>query len=159
MPVVRQQATVNLKRMPCKQCCLGYRRKRLSSLMKIFLHKRIDAYRWDLWGVAYLINGGCSDDSFEYFRCWLIGQGEAAYKQVLAEPQSILSFLEGDEEEVECEALMYASSRAYESLVGEAMSPLKKEYSGAAHPAEPAGEPWEEEDLESRFPKVAERYS
>ena len=34
-----------------------------------------DSYRWDLWGAAYLANGGCSDDGFDYFRGWLIGQG------------------------------------------------------------------------------------
>ena len=26
------------------------------------------AYAVDMWGAAYLINGGCSDDGFEYFR-------------------------------------------------------------------------------------------
>lgn len=26
------------------------------------------SYRGDLWAAAYLINGGCSDDGFEYFR-------------------------------------------------------------------------------------------
>ncbi|WP_455569765.1 DUF4240 domain-containing protein [Streptomyces werraensis] len=25
-----------------------------------------------LWAAAYLINGGCSDDGFDYFRGWLI---------------------------------------------------------------------------------------
>jgi hypothetical protein len=29
----------------------------------------------DQWGAAYLANGGCSDDGFDYFRGWLIGQG------------------------------------------------------------------------------------
>lgn len=37
----------------------------------IFSTKIETAYRWDLWGAAYIINGGCSDDGFEYFRCWL----------------------------------------------------------------------------------------
>jgi len=26
-------------------------------------------------GAAYIINGGCSDDGFEYFRRWLVLQG------------------------------------------------------------------------------------
>ena len=30
------------------------------------------SYSWNLWGAAYLINGGCSDDGFDYFRAWLI---------------------------------------------------------------------------------------
>jgi len=32
---------------------------------RIFFAKRVLAYRWDIWGVAYLVNGGCSDDGFE----------------------------------------------------------------------------------------------
>jgi hypothetical protein len=26
-----------------------------------------ESYGWDLWGAAYLVNGGCSDDGFDYF--------------------------------------------------------------------------------------------
>lgn len=31
-------------------------------------------YRWDVWAAAYLIGGGCSDDSFMDFRAGLIAQ-------------------------------------------------------------------------------------
>ena len=37
------------------------------------------SYRVDLWGAAYLINGGASDDGFEYFRGWLMTQGRAVF--------------------------------------------------------------------------------
>lgn len=43
-------------------------------------------YRADLWGAAYVINGGCSDDGFDYFRAWLIGRGQVAYEAALASP-------------------------------------------------------------------------
>jgi Protein of unknown function (DUF4240) len=111
------------------------------------------AYRWDLWGVAYLINGGCSDDGFEYFRGWLISQGQQAYETVLADPQRILEFLTGNEEELECEALLYASRNTYEDVTGEAMPPA-----AAIEPSQPAGAPWQEAELRDRFPKIAERY-
>jgi len=45
-----------------------------------------DSYRVDLWGAAYLINGGCSDDAFEYFRGWLIVQGRGTYERIVADP-------------------------------------------------------------------------
>lgn len=32
-------------------------------------------YRRDLWAAAYIIGGGCSDDSFIDFRAGLIAQG------------------------------------------------------------------------------------
>lgn len=120
---------------------------------RIFREKLIEAYRWDLWGVAYLINGGCSDDGFDYFCCWLIGQGRQVFETVLSDPQRILSCLEGDEEDVECEGLLYASHYAYEEVAGEEMPTI-----GMSRPLEPLGEPWEEEDLERRFPQVAARY-
>lgn len=47
------------------------------------------SYRADLWGAAYLINGGCSDDGFEYFRCWLILQGRATFAQAVKDPDSL----------------------------------------------------------------------
>src|SRR5947209_6471566 len=44
------------------------------------------AYKTDLWGAAYLINGGCSDDGFHHFRCWLVGMGRQVYEKALAKP-------------------------------------------------------------------------
>ncbi len=34
-----------------------------------------EAYTWGLWGAAYVVHGDCSDDGFEYFRCWLVSRG------------------------------------------------------------------------------------
>ena len=40
-----------------------------------------ESYGWKLWGAAYLINGGCSDDGFEYFRAWLTAQGQPCFRE------------------------------------------------------------------------------
>lgn len=48
-----------------------------------------DSYRGDLWVAAYLINGGCSDDGFEYFRGWLITQGREVFERAIADPDSL----------------------------------------------------------------------
>ncbi|MFJ6381287.1 DUF4240 domain-containing protein [Kitasatospora sp. NPDC092039] len=47
------------------------------------------SYRNPLWAAAYLINGGCSDDAFDYFRGWLIMQGRRVFERVLADPDSL----------------------------------------------------------------------
>ena len=60
------------------------------------------AYRRELWGAAYLINGGCSDDGFHYFCEWLILQGRTVYEAAIADPDSLADVLDG-EDEVECE--------------------------------------------------------
>ena len=49
----------------------------------------LEANRWGLWGAAHLMNGGCSDDGFKYFRDWLISEGEATFKTALADPDSL----------------------------------------------------------------------
>jgi hypothetical protein len=49
-----------------------------------------ESYRWELWGAAYLIGGGgCSDDGFDDFRGWLLGQGRATWQAALADPDSL----------------------------------------------------------------------
>ncbi|MGA3541693.1 DUF4240 domain-containing protein [Micromonosporaceae bacterium DT194] len=54
------------------------------------LHRVLVAsYREDLWGAAYLINGGASDDDFAHFRGWLMAQGRAVFARAVAEPDSL----------------------------------------------------------------------
>jgi hypothetical protein len=48
-----------------------------------------DSYRAPLWAAAYLINGGCSDDGFDYFRGWLIAQGRAVFERAVADPDAL----------------------------------------------------------------------
>jgi Protein of unknown function (DUF4240) len=46
-------------------------------------------YRWDVWAAAYLIGGGCSDDSFIDFRAGLIAQGRDWYQKAAVSPDSL----------------------------------------------------------------------
>ncbi|KAB2350214.1 DUF4240 domain-containing protein [Actinomadura rudentiformis] len=48
-----------------------------------------ESYLCDLWGAAYLINGGASDDGFEYFRGWLISEGREVFERAVADPDSL----------------------------------------------------------------------
>lgn len=59
------------------------------------------AYNWNLWGAAYIIQGGCSDDGFEYFRDWLLLQGRKVYEAALKDPDSLADVVSPDEGEVE----------------------------------------------------------
>ena len=45
-----------------------------------------EAYREDIWALAYLLMDGCSDDAFEYFRNWLVLQGRTTFDAVLRNP-------------------------------------------------------------------------
>jgi Protein of unknown function (DUF4240) len=47
------------------------------------------SYRNSLWAATSLINGGYSDDGFEYFRGWLIAQGRKVFVQSVANPETL----------------------------------------------------------------------
>jgi hypothetical protein len=47
------------------------------------------SFREDLWAAAYLINGGCSDDGFDYFRGWLLAHGREVFARSVREPDSL----------------------------------------------------------------------
>ncbi len=118
-------------------------------------HKCLDnAYRWDLWAVAYIVHGGCSDDSFEYFRCWLIGQGQIYFEAALENAESAANNIEPGED-ADGESLLYAASQAHEEATGEEEMPDYER----ARPAEPAGTPWDEEKVDELYPKLAKKFA
>ena len=47
------------------------------------------SYRNNLWAAAYVMNGGASDDGFDYFRGWLIAQGRETFERALTDPDSL----------------------------------------------------------------------
>ncbi len=59
------------------------------------LHRAYDA---NLWLGAVVIFGGCGDDKFSDFRCWLVAQGRDAFESALADPDSMadLEIADGD---------------------------------------------------------------
>ncbi|AQQ52594.1 DUF4240 domain-containing protein [Planococcus lenghuensis] len=80
------------------------------------------SYTSDLWAAAFIAMGGCSDDSFDYFRAWLISLGKHAYERAVADPESILPFLKAMEaagEVPELEGLLYVAGQAYEEKTGQ----------------------------------------
>ncbi|MCE2030022.1 DUF4240 domain-containing protein [Sessilibacter corallicola] len=116
-----------------------------------YRQKLVETYRWDLWGAAYLINGGCSDDGFDYFRDFLISEGEQVYKQALENPDS-LAELEY-EDEIELEDFRYAIDDAYTEKTGASLPQPNLQ-----QPDNPAGESWDEDELPQLFPKLAGKF-
>lgn len=55
------------------------------------------SYNGNLWGAAYLILGGCSDDGFDYFRAWLIAQGKEAFYSAIANPDSLVKIADDED--------------------------------------------------------------
>jgi hypothetical protein len=129
---------------------------------------RGELYRWDVWAAAYLIGGGCSDDSFIDFRAGIIGLGRDWYQKVAACPDSLAGhpgiasgpgpyfggpfFFEG---------LAYAAVEAFEQITGgqdlyDALGP--DPVTGLRPDQGPAGEDFDFDDdrqMHLRLPRLA----
>ena len=56
---------------------------------QIFYEYQHLSYKQKLWAAAAVMLGGCSDDSFDYFRGWLTAQGKEVFMNSLANPESL----------------------------------------------------------------------
>ncbi|WP_326662219.1 DUF4240 domain-containing protein [Streptomyces sp. NBC_00385] len=82
------------------------------------------SYRAPLWAAAYTINGGCSDDGFDYFRGWLIAQGREVFERVVTAPDTLAGLpvvraAAAEEVDLECEAVLGVAWDAYLEATGE----------------------------------------
>jgi hypothetical protein len=109
------------------------------------------ANHWDLFGAACLMNGGCSDDGFRYFRDWLISEGRETYERALADPDSLADFAPRDV--FELESFGYAAMEAYAE---HSDRELERDFSDEL--AVPEGREWDTDELPRLFPRLAARY-
>jgi hypothetical protein len=114
--------------------------------------RRVECYRWDLWAVAYIVNGGCSDDGFDYFRAWLITKGRKYFESALTDPVRAADGAGPDS--CECEDLLYVSATVYKEKTGGNLPTAE-----VLFPANPAGKPWEENELAQLYPALSARFS
>jgi hypothetical protein len=109
------------------------------------------SYSLPLWGAAYLIGGGCSDDGFEYFRGWLIAQGRTVFEAAMRDPDSLADH---SAESVECEDMLHVADRAYEATTG-------REMEGRSYTYPDLDDGWDFDDdteMKRRYPRLYARY-
>jgi hypothetical protein len=122
-----------------------------------------ESYRHDLWGAAYLINGGASDDGFDYFRGWLVAQGREIWEAASADPDSLADVVDEDlGEDFEGfagEGVLSVALHAYEASGGPAAEYWEVvEAAGIDTPDVPVGADFDFDDsgeMESRYPLLA----
>lgn len=111
------------------------------------------AYSWQVWGAAYLINGGCSDDCFEYFRAWLIMQGRAVFEATLHDPDSLAGYVRLTEP-AELEDALYVARDAYRQVTGNELD--------SAFVKDPdLGPGWDFDDkaqMKKRYPRLCQKF-
>jgi hypothetical protein len=113
------------------------------------------AYTWNLWGAAYVIEDGCSDDCFRDFRSYVISLGRGPYENALRDPDSLASSAENSETG-DWESADNVAPDAYSSVTGNDFPLDDSDLSGR-----PRGTPFNENDaagLARRYPRLAARF-
>jgi|ERR1044071_804056 hypothetical protein len=115
-----------------------------------------EAYRWDLWGAAYIIGGGCSDDGFIDFRYGLIARGKDVFESALKNPDSLADLK--IRAEIPNELFGYVAQELYEELTDEDEVPRLPP---PKNRPKPVGEQWDFDDAKqnaNRLPKLWAKY-
>jgi hypothetical protein len=113
------------------------------------------AYTWDVWGAAYVIDDGCSDDCFRDFRAYLILLGRKPYEAALRDPDSLAPVVQ-DAETGDWENADDVAPEAYQDVTGEDIPSGDSDLSG-----DPRGQRWadgRQELLARRYPRLAQRF-
>ena len=140
----------------------GQTSEKIKSFEVAFRRYLNKAYTWDLWGAAYVVHGGCSDDGFEYFRRWLISKGRYTYESALADPDSLakMEVHPGPDGTWEFEEIYDAAMRVFEEEGGKGdVRDYSEPEAGLGGPG-PSGEPFEEDEeyLARRYPNLWRRF-
>ena len=77
-----------------------------------------DTYNSEMWCAGYIMNGGCSDDGFEYFRNWIISRGKKVYYKAKENPDSLISVFVAGEDYYDFESFWYVALTAFENKTG-----------------------------------------
>lgn len=118
------------------------------------------AYTWPLWGAAYTMCGGCSDDGFLDWRAWLIAQGRERFERSLADPDSLAQMEGVDPDEANLEEFLYVAVEVFGERTGGDLWEHLPDSSTRGSSNEPTGERWEEgsDDLARMLPRLTARY-
>jgi hypothetical protein len=120
------------------------------------IRHRLDqrAYTWELWGAAYVIEDGCSDDCFRDFRAYLISLGRGPYERALQNPDPLVSVVQ-DAEAGDWENADDVAPDAYSSVADDDFPLDDSDLSGR-----PRGRPFDQDttSLRLRYPRLVARF-
>ena len=101
-----------------KECLTPLSEEELFGFRYWWIHFCHISYKQELWAVAYVVLGGCSDDGFDYFRFWLIVQGQKVFYNALENADTLCDVF-SELEDPEGEDLNYAVQKVLEERTGD----------------------------------------
>jgi hypothetical protein len=154
--IVERVHTASPQDMDAKCELLGQQLLRLSpsevqSFESYFTELWQRAFRWEVWDAAYIILGGCSDDSFMDFRSVLISMGRRTYEAALSNADS-LADVEIGPQWASYEGYQCVAPRIYREMTGNDIA------RSSDHPSKPNGVETDEWDFGKRYPKLAAKF-
>jgi hypothetical protein len=135
--------------------------KEMVAFFKQYQNLIAGAYKAELWGAAYLINGGCSDDGFHDFLVWLVGQGEEVYRAAIVDPDSLAQVRGPEDMDTHGSALDAAALRAWQEKTGRREEEFFEQLDKIDNPPttfQLQGEDWDFDDnaeMRRRLPRLS----
>lgn len=77
-----------------------------------------DTYNAEMWCAGYIMNGGCSDDGFEYFRNWVISRGKEVYYNAKNDPDTLIDQVDKENDMYDFESFWYVALEAFINITG-----------------------------------------
>lgn len=96
---------------------LSYSEDNIVQFEIVFRQLVIEADDFKVMAAEKIIEGSVSDDSYLYFRCWLIGQGEKTFTETLKNPDYLADLVD-KQTSTDFEQLMYVTTKAFERKTG-----------------------------------------
>jgi hypothetical protein len=125
----------------------------------------LEADHFNIMAAQKILNGYVTDDSYLYFRCWLIGQGEEVFTHALRNADTLATVVQ--DPYLEFEALLVVATLAYEKRISRKEEDDEESFPrGVASArglhydfgAETKGEDWTENQLPKLLPKLWKKF-
>jgi len=123
----------------------------------------LEADHFNIMAAQKILNGYVTDDSYLYFRCWLVGQGEAVFTNALRSPDTLATIVQ--DPYLDFEALLTVATTAFSKRTGKAEEDetFPREVCLARgldydFGTETKGEDWTENQLPKLLPKLWKKF-
>lgn len=132
----------------------------------LLCEKLIEANDFKVMAAEKIIDGSVTDDTYLYFRCWLISRGKTDFINTLRQPEYLASVVEKGIE-TDFEGLLYVSTEAYKNKTGKKVEDdtfprnvasdkgLNYDFGGP----KTTGTDWKEEELPKLYPKLWAKFN